>query len=192
MWLKNMNTQTQSNRERIIEVAYQLFYTKGYNQTSFADVANELGISKGNLHYHFPSKGALLNTVIALRKQQIIEMFAQWDGEFSDAKDRLKRFIQMMINNEANLVRYGCPLGSLNVELGKDQRDLQGMSREMFDLYQHWLEKVFTQLDSKKSKARSLHLLSMTQGTAMMTYIYSDSKLLKDECNAINEWIDSL
>jgi len=187
-----MTTQTQNNRERIIEAANQLFYTKGYNQTSFADVADELGLSKGNLHYHFPSKDVLLDAVLAFRKQEITELLAQWDEEFSDAKDKLKRYMQMMIDNESNLVRYGCALGSLNMELAKDQRDLQASSREMFDLFQQWLQKVFKPLDSKKSKARSLHLISMTQGAATMTYIYSDSKLLKDECNAINEWIDSL
>lgn len=187
-----MSEQRQTSRERIIEAAYRLFYTKGYNQTSFADVADQVGISKGNLHYHFHSKDDLLETVIALRKQQISEQLALWDEEFPDAKDKLKCFVQMMLSEETNLVRYGCPLGSLNVELGKYQRDLQVKSREMFDLFQKWLEKAFKQRGHKESKLLSQHLFSMAQGAALMTYVYEDATILKGECDKIMEWIESI
>lgn len=187
-----MNEQKQSRRELIIEKANRLIYIKGYNQTSFADIADEVGITKGNLHYHFNSKEDLLETIIVYRKDFIIENLALWDGQYPDPKDRLKRFTQMLINEEEDLVRYGCPLGSLNMELGKSQQSLQEKSREMFDLFLHWLEKVFKQLGKKNSKSLSRHLLAMAQGTALMTYVYADKKLLKEESVNINEWIDSL
>ena len=98
----------------------------------------------------------------------------------------------MLLNEEADLVRYGCPLGSLNMELGKDQRDLQKRSRDMFDLFQQWLEKAFKQMRRKDSKSLSTHLLTMAQGAALMTYVYSDGELLKAECNKMNEWIETL
>ena len=98
----------------------------------------------------------------------------------------------MILNGEQGIVRYGCPMGSLNAELGKFQLSLQTSSREMFDLFQHWLEKVFRLLDIKKSKVHSKHLLSLAQGAELMSYIYFDAKILKDECKSISEWIDSL
>lgn len=185
------NEKGQNSRERIIEKANRLFYTKGYNQTSFADIANDVGITKGNLHYHFRSKDELLETVITYRMVLISELLAQWDKQFPDAKDKLRRFVQMLLNEEVDLVRYGCPLGSLNMELGKCQQSLQAKSREMFDLFQRWLEKTFKQLGKKDSKALSQHLLAMAQGAAVMTYVYSDAKLLKNECNNIMDWIDA-
>ncbi len=187
-----MTQKGKISRDRIIEAANRLIYTKGYNQTSISDVATEVGITKGNLHYHFKSKEELLDAVIQFRLLMISETLKQWEEQLPEAKVRLKRFIQMILNEEQDIVRYGCPMGSLNSELGKFQLSLQTSSREMFDLFQNWLEKVFKQLDSKKSKARSKHLLSMAQGAALMSYIYSDVKMLKDECNLINEWIDSL
>ena len=187
-----MTQKGKISRERIIEAANRLIYTKGYNQTSISDVATAVGITKGNLHYHFKSKEELLEAIIQFRLAMISEMLKQWEEQLPDAKDRLKRFVQMILNEEQDIVRYGCPMGSLNAELGKFQLSLQASSREMFDLFQHWLEKVFKQLDSKKSKVRSKHLLSMAQGAALMSYIYSDAKILKDECKSIDEWIDSL
>ena len=187
-----MTVKGKISRERIIEAANRLFYTKGFNQTSVSDVADSVGITKGNLHYHFKSKEELLEAIINFRKTSINEMLEQWNDEFPEAKAKLKRFVQMLLNEEKDIIRYGCPMGSLNAELGKFQPTLQANSKEMFDLFQHWLEVVFKQLDSKKSKARSRHLLAMGQGASMMSYVYSDAKILKDECRLMNEWIDAL
>lgn len=187
-----MSEQGQSSRARIVEKANRLFYTKGYNQTSFADIADAVGITKGNLHYHFRSKDDLLETVIDHRIAMIAQQLAQWDAQYPEARDKLKRFVQMLLNEETDLVRYGCPLGSLNVELGKCQQSLQAKSRVMFDQFQHWLEKAFVQLGKPDSQSLSQHLLSMAQGAALMTYVYGDISVLKNECKNINDWIDAL
>lgn len=190
--IQAMSEKRQDNRQRIIEAANRLFYIKGYNQTSFADVADEIGISKGNLHYHFRSKDDLLVAIIALRMQVIQKNLAQWDEEFPDPKDKLRRFAQMLLNEESDVVRYGCPLGSLNMELGKTQQDLRDKSRDMFDLFKQWLEKAFKQMGYKDCKTLSTHLLTITQGAALMTYVYANSQMLKDEHNKIIEWIETL
>lgn len=188
----DMTVKGKISRERIIEAANRLVYTKGFNQTSISDVADAVGITKGNLHYHFKSKEELLEAIIHYRKTLIAELLKQWDKNFPEPHEKLKRFVKMLLNEEKDIVRYGCPMGSLNSELGKFQSQLQLNSKEMFDLFRGWLESVFKQLDSKKSKARSLHLLSMAQGAAMLSYVYSDSKILKGECTIMNEWIDAL
>ena len=187
-----MTEQKPDSRERIIDAANMLFYRKGYNQTSFADVASEVGISKGNLHYHFRSKDDLLEAVIAFRINMIRNNLAQWDKDFQEPREKLKRFVQMLLIEETDIVRYGCPLGSLNMELGKNQRELRDRSRVMFDLFQQWLVNAFKEMGYKESRLLSTHLLSMAQGAALMTYVYADDRILKDECNKILEWVDSL
>jgi AcrR family transcriptional regulator len=47
-------------RERILDVALELFARKGYAETSLREVAAELGISKAALYYHFESKQDIL------------------------------------------------------------------------------------------------------------------------------------
>lgn len=187
-----MTQRTKISRDSIIDAANHLIYTKGYNQASFADIADALGITKGNLHYHFHSKEALLEAVVAHRIDAIIALLADWDKQISDARVRLKRFVQMLRNDADLLVRYGCPMGTLNIELGKAQQHLQLRTRDMFDLFQRWLEKNIKQLAVKNSRALSLHLLAMAQGAALLSYVYSDDGMLKQECKRIEQWIDAL
>ena len=49
-----------STADRIITVSRHLFNKKGYAATSLTEIADEVGISQGNLSYHFPTKKDLV------------------------------------------------------------------------------------------------------------------------------------
>jgi AcrR family transcriptional regulator len=50
----------QGTRERILDIALDLFIDKGYEKTSLREIAEELGFSKAALYYHFASKDDIL------------------------------------------------------------------------------------------------------------------------------------
>lgn len=54
-----------STADRILEAGRKLFNFKGYGETSLSEIAADVGISQGNLTYHFPTKRQL-----AIRIQQ--------------------------------------------------------------------------------------------------------------------------
>jgi len=49
-----------TTRERILDVALDLFIRKGFAETSLREIAGELGFSKAALYYHFESKQDIL------------------------------------------------------------------------------------------------------------------------------------
>ena len=51
-------------RERILAAARDLFIQRGVQQTSLRDIAEQLGISKPALYYHFDSREALLQSIV--------------------------------------------------------------------------------------------------------------------------------
>ena len=63
-------------RDRILECALQLFNQKGEPNVSTMEVANEMGISPGNLYYHFHGKEPL-----------IIGLFERFQSELSPLLD---------------------------------------------------------------------------------------------------------
>ena len=53
-----------NTKEKIIAKGIKVFNQKGFGAVSIQDIANELGVNRRNIVYHFPNKDALL-TVIA-------------------------------------------------------------------------------------------------------------------------------
>ena len=58
-----------STADRILEAGRELFNARGYAATSLSDIAKSVGISKGNLSYHFPTKRDLAVRLIADTRQ---------------------------------------------------------------------------------------------------------------------------
>jgi AcrR family transcriptional regulator len=49
---------------QIVAAATRVLARKGYGRTSLNEIAKEAGMSKGAVHYHFPTKEALVGTVL--------------------------------------------------------------------------------------------------------------------------------
>ncbi len=54
----------RNTRQRIIEAALRLFNEKHFGNVTTAELAADLGITEGNLWYHFKSKRALLDVLV--------------------------------------------------------------------------------------------------------------------------------
>ncbi|MFD5827270.1 TetR/AcrR family transcriptional regulator [Lentzea sp. NPDC060358] len=51
------------SRRRILDAAEELFAERGFDRTSFADVARRSGISRGSIPWHFQNKNGLVMAV---------------------------------------------------------------------------------------------------------------------------------
>jgi AcrR family transcriptional regulator len=71
--------------DRILDVSRRLFNDKGYAATKLTEIASVVGISQGNLSYHFPTKRDL---AMRLEAQTRERMQARWsahrDGVVAD------------------------------------------------------------------------------------------------------------
>ena len=181
----------EKTRADIVEVAKELFYEHGYDGTSFSQIVEASGLHRGNIYHYFKTKDEILHAVIDLRLQEFRQVLDQWNMRYTDPRERLRAFVAMIADNKTELVNYGCPIGSLNTELGKDRRDLQKRARELFDLFRDWLAERFAELGHKKdAEPLALHLLGRAQGIAVIAHVYHDPKLLQREIRQVESWID--
>ena len=60
--------------ERILEVTLELFNRFGEPNVSTTLISNELGISPGNLYYHYPAKDELVNALFTRYKAAMLEL----------------------------------------------------------------------------------------------------------------------
>jgi len=61
----------QLRKNEILDTAQNLFYSRGYDNTSVADVINTIGIAKGTFYHYFKSKTDLLDQIIHRQAQKI-------------------------------------------------------------------------------------------------------------------------
>ena len=67
----------RDRREEIIEKATQLFAEYGYKGTSFALVANAVGLTEQGVLHYFPSKVHLLQAVLENREDKEVEKYSK-------------------------------------------------------------------------------------------------------------------
>lgn len=72
--------------ERILEVTLELFNRFGEPNVSTTLISAELGISPGNLYYHYPAKDELINSLFDRYEKALDELLAASDS-VSDVED---------------------------------------------------------------------------------------------------------
>src|SRR5512143_447999 len=188
-----MLSKGEKTRADIVEVAKNLFYEHGFDGTSFSQIVEASGLHRGNIYHYFKTKDEILHAVIDLRLDEFRQVLDQWNTRYTEPRERLHAFVAMIAGNKTGLVNYGCPIGTLNTELGKDRRDLQKSARGLFDLFRDWLAERFAELGHKKdAEPLALHLLGRAQGIAVIAHVYHDPKLLQHEIRQLQLWIDEL
>jgi TetR/AcrR family transcriptional regulator, acrAB operon repressor len=62
------------SRRRILDAAEELFAERGFEKTSFVDIAARSGISRGSIPWHFKNKDGLLLAVIDRANQRYMSL----------------------------------------------------------------------------------------------------------------------
>lgn len=182
-----------TTRDLIVQAADTLFYQHGFEKTSFADIADEVKISRGNFYYHFKSKDEILFSVIGLRAAKTQEMLNSWASKQETPMGRLRCFADMLIQNRKDLQRYGCPVGTLCAELAKLEHPAQGEAGMIFGQFRQWLREQFEALGHKtEADTLSMHLLARSQGIAALANTFHDEAFIRHEVKQIEEWLESL
>ena len=57
-------------RRRVLDAAFGMFQTRGYNGTSMQDLTRAIEVTGGALHHHFPTKRSIALAVFAERVAQ--------------------------------------------------------------------------------------------------------------------------
>lgn len=121
---------TRDTRSAIREAALRQFLAKGVEQTSLREVADEVGITKASLYYHYESKADLLAAVVApvlFVMRDVADGLADAPRDEDDVRDLLRRYLVGLLNHRSE--------GSLFVrDAAAMSTALQSMLPELMDL----------------------------------------------------------
>lgn len=60
----NQDERSERSRRQILDAALKLFSHRGYGATSVINIADEAGVSKGNVYHHFPDKETIFRALL--------------------------------------------------------------------------------------------------------------------------------
>jgi TetR/AcrR family transcriptional regulator, transcriptional repressor for nem operon len=115
----NQQYAAADTRTRLVLAAMHLFWEKGYNSTSIADVLKNAKVNSGSLYYFFPGKSDLLIAVLDAYHDGIHAMLLE--PAWRDIEDPIEKVFALLARYRQSLADtdcfYGCPIGSLALEL---------------------------------------------------------------------------
>ena len=126
-----------------MDLAESFLQEKGYNGFSYAHIAKELGVKNAAIHYHFPSKEALVVAVL----QRYRDRFQLWINNSRirhlSPQEKLDWFFGIYTNTRADNGKV-CLAGSLETEFnslpGSLREQTQALTRELLTWLQTTLQ----------------------------------------------------
>lgn len=181
-----------TTRQQIVDAADQLFYENGFEATSFADIAEVVGLSRGNFYYHFKTKNEILDAVIAQRVRNTRTMLDAWEIEATTPDERIRTFIHILIMNRTKIMSYGCPVGTLCNELAKLDHVAKNEATRLFTLFRDWLARQFAALGREAdADTLAMHILMRSQGVATLATAFGDEAFIRREVEEMGAWLEA-
>ena len=154
--------------ERILEVTLELFNRFGEPNVSTTLISAELGISPGNLYYHYPAKDELINTLFDRYEHALNELLNASDGVrdvedawffmhslfeliwqyrflYRDLNDllsknrRLETHFQLVLKNKTRAVKALLDGMSRTGAVSIDSREVDATATSMVVVLTYWL-----------------------------------------------------
>ena len=165
--------------QRILDIAERLVQTRGFNGFSYADIAEEMKVTKASLHYHFRGKADLGKSLIERYEKNFLAALDAILAETPDARERLRRYVDIysgVVNNDRM-----CLCGMLAAEYGTLPEEMRDDMRHFFDENERWLVGVLK--EGKKAKTLTFKgtpsdaaraLVGSLEGAMMIARSYGD------------------
>lgn len=183
----------KNTRDRIIQAADTLIYQQGYCATSFAHLADQLKISRGNFYYHFKHKDQILKAVIQFRLANTHKHLKLLESSSLSTIDRLLALNQDLIDNQEDIRQFGCSVTNLINELTRLNHLYRDDAIMIFTLMRTWLRRQFGLMNQKQMADQyALHLLLQRQGITYSAGAVNDDQFIVQQVAILNEWLASL
>jgi TetR/AcrR family transcriptional repressor of nem operon len=168
-------------RDRIVEAARELFARQGYQATSLADLRAFARVHSGSFYHAFPTKQALLIAVLAHYRDHIDERLI--GPAWQDVADPVERVFALLVRYrtflEQSRMMFGCPIGSIALELRAPDPPVRAMLAENFDAWIARVEACYAEAAQQRGvvlDARALAVFTLTtmEGAVMLARTYRD------------------
>jgi AcrR family transcriptional regulator len=131
-------TSSRDTKAEIHRAAVHLFSTQGYDKTSLREIAEQVGITKASLYYHYSSKQELLRAIVGTFLDDVFAVLRQVDDlPWSPEKEQelLGAYVDVIIEHRSTGPTLMRDIAAVLAAFGDDLDDLIAQARR----FQVWL-----------------------------------------------------
>lgn len=159
----------------------ELFWLKGYNSTSVADLLSRTQLNSGSLYHVFPSKQDVLIGVLEAYRDGIHAMLLE--PAWGAVDDPIEKIFALLAHYRAHILEtecaYGCPIGSLALELHEPDPNVRDLLADNFKAWtsavQACLEDAGARLPATLDRAAlAQFILTAMEGGVMQARTHRD------------------
>ncbi|WP_179852865.1 TetR/AcrR family transcriptional regulator [Streptomyces sp. 1331.2] len=184
--------RASQKRRRLSAAAARVLHEQGVERTTLADIAREADVPVGNVYYYFKTKDELVRAALSEHGAYLDELTGGLE-QLADPRDRLKALVQAWIDQRDLAARFGCPTGTLAVELDKRaDGDLDVEAGAMLRRLLDWAAGQFRELGLPDPDGLALTLVAGYQGMSLLANALRDPDVMTREGARLLRWLDSL
>ncbi|MFE3443210.1 TetR/AcrR family transcriptional regulator [Nocardia sp. NPDC059180] len=178
-------------RERLVDAAVQVFYERGVEKTTIADVAKVAEVPVGNVYYYFKTKDQLIEAAVGAHRHRLAQLLDEFD-RLDSPRARLRGLIAGWVDLRDQAAQFGCPFGTLASEMDKRPEVLDAEIAATMRVLVDWAQRQFEAMGRSDAAELGVALIAAYQGISLLTNTFRDPSLMAAEGDRLARWIDSL
>lgn len=182
-----MARQLKVPRNQAVEIALQLFWSKGYKSTSVDDLQEAIGIQRGSFYFHFKDKHALFLEVLHHYKKTVVEARRELVRRAPSPRAGIHLYFDRLVEHLAEgRLNLGCLNTNTATELGPSDPEVADfVQKSMLSWQTFWIE--ILELAKERGEvpghldvaSTADHLVALTQGLNVVSRVNRERAFLE-------------
>lgn len=194
--VRKTKAEAAATRQALLDAALIVFSQKGYAAARLEDVAEQAGVSRGAIYWHFHSKAELYNTMVSeiwSRAGAVVERAIAGGGTFIEVTRRIMIRLLEYLEEDATY-RAVAELTTFRTEYTPELEEGMELKRQVVREVHKEMQKGFQAgIDAGEVRAdlnpttAALAMLSYLQGISLVWLIDQEAFSLRERAPALVE-----
>lgn len=166
----------QNTRDRILQVASELFYQEGIRKIGIKEICEKSGISKPTLYHYFSSKDALIGAYLeALDGKTYGSMKAVFERTSGTISDKVSALFELIASSAPIESWKGCPFLRSTSEFSDNrEHPVFSISQDHKKRMEVWLSNSLTEAGIQAPQDVARQLIVLLDGAVMTVFLHRD------------------
>ncbi|OKK17232.1 TetR family transcriptional regulator [Streptomyces sp. CB00455] len=189
---RSPRAKAAGKRQRLTAATARILHEQGVERTTIADIARAADVPSGNVYYYFKTKDELIEAALAEHTRHLEALTGELD-QLPDPRERLKGLVAAWVAQRDTAARYGCPTGTLAVELDKrTEGGLDLAAGRVIRGLLSWVERQYGLLGAADPAGLAVALVGAYQGMSLLANALRDPEIMTREGARLVREIDGL